>query len=247
MNAMNSQSADRLMELKARLVVANRILYARGVVDAFGHVSHRHTEVADRFLMSRSLAPALVSRGDLQEIDFAGNVVGGSDGAPYLERHIHAAIYEMRPDVMSVVHSHSDCIIAFGISRQVRLKPVFHMAGFLCSEVPVFEIRDALGDATDLLVKDSETGRRLATTLGNAAAVLMRGHGSTVVGGSLEEAVYQAVYTEKNAEIQSRATRMGPIDYLTPQEAVAAATTNRGQIKRAYDLWAMEVSSERYA
>lgn len=221
----------------ADLVVANHILFHQGVVDGFGHVSLRHPGRADRFLLSRSMAPALVEAGDILCFDLDAEPVTPEAPPAYLERFIHAEIYRARPDVMAVVHSHSPAVVPFGVVGGVPLRPVCHMCGFLGRGAPVFEIRDTAGDATDLLIRDRRLGAALARSLGSAAAVLMRGHGSTVVGASLRQAVFRAVYTEVGARLQSEALRLGAVTYLTEGEAAAASASNDGQIGRAWDLW----------
>ena len=219
------------------LVTANHILFHEGVVDGFGHVSMRHPEAADRFLIARSMAPALVTAADVVELDFDAAPRAGETRRLYLERFIHAEIYRQRPDVGAVVHSHSQTLVQFGIVKNVRLQPVCHMCGFLGTGVPVFEIRDTAGSATDLLVRDPALGRALAASLGASTAVLMRGHGSTVVGDDVRQAVFRAVYLEKNAQIQAEALKLGEITALTPEEAAAADATNSAQIGRSWDLW----------
>src|SRR5882762_10338436 len=164
------------------LVDANRILYHFGVVDGFGHVSARHPGDASRFLISRSMAPALVTAADLMTIHLDGRPVSGNGPTPYLERFIHGEIYRARPDVVAVVHSHSAAIIPFSIVRDATLKPVSHMSGFIGDGAPVFEIRDTAGPNNDMLVRSPELGAALAKSLGGNNIVLMRGHGSTVVG-----------------------------------------------------------------
>jgi HCOMODA/2-hydroxy-3-carboxy-muconic semialdehyde decarboxylase len=119
----------------------------------------------------------------------------------------------------------------------VRLRPLWHMCGFLGDGAPVFEIRQAAGKGTDLLIRDRKLGAALARALGQSAAVLMRGHGATMVGASLRQAVFRAIYTEKGARIQAEALRLGPPTFLTAAEAAAAASTNDSQIGRAWDLW----------
>ncbi len=161
------------------LVDANHILYDQRVVDGFGHVSVRHPEHWDRFLISRSMAPALVTAADIMEIDLDGRPIAMNAPASYLERFIHGGIYRARPDVVAIVHSHSPAIIPFGIVPGATLKPVSHMGGFLAQGAPVFEIRDTAGPASDMLVKTPELGRALAQSLGAHSIVLMRGHGST--------------------------------------------------------------------
>ena len=226
------------------LVLANRILYARGVVDGFGHVSVRDPADPERFLLARNMAPALVTKGDIMTFALDGTPVD-DDRQPYLERFIHGSIYRARADVGAVVHSHSAAVIPFGIAAGVQLKPVFHMASFLLGAVPVWEIRDAVGADNDMLVRDAATGDTLAQNLGDGVAVLMRGHGSTTVGRDVREAVFRAYYTEVNARLQSEAMRLGPVQYLSEREAQRSAISNAGQIARAWELWGREVTLQR--
>jgi ribulose-5-phosphate 4-epimerase/fuculose-1-phosphate aldolase len=222
------------------LVTANHILFRQRVVDGFGHVSLRDPARADRFWMARRMAPRLVSAADILPFDLDGNVIAPDQRPIYLERFIHGEIYRVRPDVMSVVHSHSPAVIPFGIVRGLALRPVWHMSGFLGAGAPVFEIRDHAGAATDLLIRNRRLGASLAHTLGDSAVVLMRGHGATVVGGSLRRAVFRAVYAELNASLLAEALRLGPVTYLTPDEAQTSAATIDGQIDRAWTLWATD-------
>jgi len=219
------------------LVDANHILFDQNVVDGFGHVSARHPERPDRFFLSRSMAPALVRAGDVLEFDSDGAAVQPDGRRVYLERFIHSEVYRARPDVAAIVHGHSASVIPFGVVRGVRLGAVCHMCGFLGAGAPVFEIRDFAGDGSDLLIRDRALGAALAGSLQGAAAVLMRGHGVTVVGSTLRQAVFRAVYTEVGARLQAEASRLGPVTFLTPAEAAAAARTNDAQIDRAWELW----------
>ncbi|GGF11404.1 class II aldolase [Aliidongia dinghuensis] len=219
------------------LVAANHILFHEGVVDGFGHVSARHPGRADRFLLARSMAPAQVQAADILEFDLGGTLVDPNGPRPYLERFIHGEIYRARPDVMAVVHSHSPAVVPFGVVPEAPLRPICHMSGFLAEAVPVFEIRDTAGPATDMLIRTPALGVALAERLGPAAVVLMRGHGSTVVGNTIRQAVFRAVYTEVNARLQADALRLGPPVFLTAEEAAAASATNDGQIDRAWNLW----------
>jgi ribulose-5-phosphate 4-epimerase/fuculose-1-phosphate aldolase len=220
------------------LVDANHVLFHQGVVDGFGHVSVRDPAHSDRFLLARSMAPALVERADVMRFDLDGNAAGDAR-TPYLERFIHGEIYRVRPDVNAIVHSHSLGVIPFGVASGTRLRAICHMSGFLGAATPVFEIRTAVGAASDLLIRDRRLGAALARSLGSNAAVLMRGHGSTVVGTSVRQAVFRAVYTEINARLQSEALRLGRVTYLTDQEAELASATNDSQINRAWELWKM--------
>jgi HCOMODA/2-hydroxy-3-carboxy-muconic semialdehyde decarboxylase len=225
------------------LVSANHILFKEGVVDGFGHVSVRNERDPERFLLSRSIAPATVTARDVMEFGMDGEPINARGRSPYLERYIHSEIYRARPDVMAVVHSHSPALIPFGITG-TRLKPVFHMSGFLGQATPIFEIRDAGGPATDLLIRDRDLGAALARALGAAPFALMRGHGSVAVGATLKQVVYRAIYAEVNARLQSEALRLGAINYLNDAEAASASRTMDGVIDRPWALWKARVKSK---
>ena len=218
------------------LVCANHILFQEGVVDGFGHVSVRDERDPERFLLSRSIAPATVTARDVMEFGMDGEPLNPRGRKPYLERTIHSEIYRARRDVVAVVHSHSPALIPFGVTG-MSLRPVFHMSGFLGSATPIFEIREAGGPATDMLIRDRKLGAALARALGAAPFALMRGHGSVAVGATLKQVVYRAIYAEVNARLQSEALRLGTITFLNEQGAANAARTNDGVIDRPWELW----------
>jgi len=228
-------------ELIENLVAANRILAAYGVLDGFGHVSVRHNLDPDRFLISRSLAPELVTADDILEYDLNGDAVDLQGRAQYSERYIHAAIYKARPDVHAVVHNHSPSIIPFSVS-DVKLRPVYHMAAFMKDGLPVFDVRAESG-ITDMLVSSPDRAAPLAVVLADSNAVLMRGHGIAVVGPTVLHAVARSVYTEINAARQLDAIRLGgEVTYLDPLEAQAMLDggEHRGYT-RPWELWKRNV------
>lgn len=226
------------------LVIANKILYQQGVVDGFGHVSVRHDRDPDRFVMARSVAPFLVTADDLIEYTLDGQPVNLEGRDQYSERFIHAEIYRMRPDVQAIVHNHSPNVVPFGVSS-VPLQPVYHMAPFIADGVPVFDLRTDFG-MTDMLINNPERGRALALTLGNHAAVLIRGHGAAVVGPALPFAVGRSIYLEMNAKIQLQAMSLGgSVTYLDPAEgqAMLDAGENRGY-ERPWQMWKSQAAGE---
>jgi ribulose-5-phosphate 4-epimerase/fuculose-1-phosphate aldolase len=218
------------------LVAASRVLADLGVVDGFGHVSVRHDKDPNRYLMSRSMAPALVKAEDILEFDLDSTAVDARGQAVFLERFIHGEIYKARPDVKAVVHSHSPSVIPFGVSK-TRLQPIYHMSSFMGLDVPVFEIRDVEGPASDLLVRNQKLGAALSKVLGDKTVALMRGHGSVTVGTSLPQVVFRAYYAEMNARLQSEAIKLGAVTYLTREEAAASARTNDALVMRPWELW----------
>jgi ribulose-5-phosphate 4-epimerase/fuculose-1-phosphate aldolase len=224
------------------LAAASRILARQGVVDAFGHVSLRHPEAPDRFLMSRSLAPALVVPEDIMEFTLDGEPCDPRGRGVFLERFIHGEIYRARPDVRSLVHSHSLAVIPFGLV-QVPMRAMYHNAAFLAEGVPVFDIAEEFGP-TDMLVNSPDKGRALARALGQRAVVLMRGHGSVAVASGLEAAIFRAIMTENNAKLQTQAMMLsqgGPVAALSPEEGRLADEVNLKVIGRPWDYWKRQI------
>jgi ribulose-5-phosphate 4-epimerase/fuculose-1-phosphate aldolase len=222
------------------IVIGSRVLADFGVLDGFGHVSARHPTNPNHFLMSRSLAPALVSADDIMEFDLDGNPVDARGRTVFLERFIHSEIYKARPDVMSVVHTHSPGVIPFSVTK-VPLRAMFHNPSFLAVGVPVWDIRKDFGE-TDMLVSNPALGKSLAQTLGDKPVVLMRGHGDVTVGPSVKMAVFRAYYTDVNAKLQSQAIALGgEVNYLTPGEGEKADKINFIVLDRIWNLWKMRI------
>ncbi len=221
------------------LVAANRTLARLNVLDAFGHVSVRDPRNPRRYLISRSIAPESVTAGDILLLDLDSQTVDPKDDGKllYRERFIHGEIYKARPDVNAVVHSHSPTVVPFTVTR-AKLRPLLHNAGFLGLGVPLFEIRKSVGDGTDLMILTPNLGKDLAKRLGpDAAVVLMRGHGDSVVGLSLPNAVFRAYYTEINARQQLAAITIGgPINFMTRAEAL---TSNDAMLRASARPWAL--------
>lgn len=200
------------------LVIANRLLAREGILDAFGHVSVRHPEDPQRFIMSWARAPELVETEDLLEFGLDGEPIDAMGRFPYLERYIHAAAYADRPDVMAICHNHTASILPFGISKTARLRPVIHSAAVLGGEAPVWDIADEFGRNTNMLVVNMQQGHSLAHTLGAGRIVLMRGHGSVVVGGTIPAVVSACINMDKNAKVQLQAMQLGEYVPLAPGE-----------------------------
>jgi ribulose-5-phosphate 4-epimerase/fuculose-1-phosphate aldolase len=228
--------------LITELVIANRILANEDVVDAYGHVSVRNPEAPERFFLAHSKSPALVEAGDIVEHSAAGQAYKSEQRPLYLERFIHAAIYEARPDVMAVVHAHAEDVLPFSITK-AALRPVIHSGAFIGAEVPVWDIAERFGDRTNLLVTNLEQGRDLAKALGERNVALMRGHGFAAAARSLIDVVRMAVYLPRNARVQYKAMQMGPLKPLSTGEidARAAGTGYKPQspeTQRAWQYWA---------
>jgi ribulose-5-phosphate 4-epimerase/fuculose-1-phosphate aldolase len=218
------------------LVTANRILAREEVVDSFGHVSVRHPDRPDRYLLSRARAPDCIEVDDIMEFTLEGEAIDARDRKPYLERFIHGAIYEGRPDVQAVVHNHSPSVIPFGVTG-TKLKPLLHMCASIGHDVPVWDSQTKFGDTT-LLVENMEMGRDLVASLGPGRTGLMRGHGAVVVGPTLRQAVFISVYLELAAKLQMQAMPLGNVKYLTDGEVEKIINrTGPYTIDRAWENW----------
>ena len=226
-----AQPDPRLVE---DLVAANRILAREGVLDGWGHVSVRLSR--DRFLLSQAVPPALVKAEDLVEFGLDGKPIDGRARDLYSERFIHAEIYRVRPDVNAVVHNHAPPLIAFG-NTKVPMRPMYARSAFIGLGVPVSEIRDAAG-MTDMLIRSPALGRALAQTLADKPAVLMRGHGSTVVGPSIPRVVSRSIFLALNATLQQQAMVLGaPVTYLDAEETRLVEEREGHGLKRAWEAW----------
>lgn len=223
------------------LAAASRILADQGVFDSAGHCSMRHPNAPDRFLMSRSLAPALIQAGDIMEftLDCVACEARGRNG--FLERYLHGEIYRARPDVMAIAHSHSATVIPFGLVN-APMRAMYHNAAFLAAGVPVFDIREKFG-TTDIVVSTPEKGAALAEVLADKAVALLRAHGMVVVAPNLRAAVFRAVFTEVSARIQLQAAVLGgPLAALDRDEGELADKVNLATDTRAWELWKRRVS-----
>ncbi|CAK4000976.1 Hypothetical predicted protein [Lecanosticta acicola] len=240
-SALLRASKPPTKQLFSTLITANHILHHQNIVDAYGHISVRNPQNPATFFLSRSLAPALVSkREDIEEYYVENAEPVDKDASKgYAERFIHSEVYKMYSGVHSVVHAHNEATLPFGVSS-VPLRPVYHMAGVMGPQVPIYDISlhyRSSDELHSLLVTNSHLGEALAagfnpsTNFSKATSmiksylisqstkssppsfppnptVLMRGHGFTCIGTSIEESVYRAIYTCANARVQTTALLM---------------------------------------
>jgi ribulose-5-phosphate 4-epimerase/fuculose-1-phosphate aldolase len=218
------------------LVTANRILAREGVVDSFGHVSIRHPDRPDCYVLSRARAPECIEVDDLMEFTCDGTAIDAAGRTPYSERFIHGAVYDARPEVRAVVHHHSPSVIPFSVTK-AELSPVMHMCAGIGTRIPTWDSRASFGD-TNLLVTNREMATELAAALANRTVILMRGHGCVVAGLSLREVVFNSIYLQLNADLQMKASGLGDITFLSEGE-VAAVLRTRGSFtfERAWEFW----------
>ena len=231
-------------DLRRDLVIANHILAREGILDAFGHVSIRHPDDPRHFIMSWARAPEMIEGDDLMEFGPDGEPLKAEGRFPYLERFIHAAIYEQRSDVMAICHNHTASILPFSISRTTKLRPVIHTGAVIGGEVPVWDIADEFGSETNLLVVNMQQARSLARVLGNGPVALMRGHGSVVASVSVPAVVSACLNLDKNARVQMQAMQLGDYIPLAPGEVArpAVAPGQSAVPDRAWEAYVRRVT-----
>ncbi len=223
------------------LVTANHILANEQVVDAYGHISFRHPEDPERYLLSRARAPELIEVQDIIEYRLDGDAIQERDQRPYSERMIHGAIYEQRADVNVVIHNHSYEVIPFA-STGTPLRPVTHTCAPIGSDIPIWDMRKNFGE-TNHLVVTMEQGRDLANTLGDRSIALMKRHGCVVAGATVEETVMKSIYLQVNAKLQLQTMQIGTPDYLTESEIEQCTAMQQAPISldRAWEVWCRRV------
>jgi HCOMODA/2-hydroxy-3-carboxy-muconic semialdehyde decarboxylase len=234
--------ANTLSEARRELALANRIVANEGVLDAYGHVSMRHPDDPGRYLLSRSLAPELVTPDDLIEYDLDSRPVRDTNIAQYSERVIHGEIYKKRPDVMSVCHHHAPAFMPL-LATCTDYVPVFALGSIGGSKPPFWDQRDEFGDTNLLVIKPAE-GASLARALGHHWMVLMNRHGVTVAGISVRECAYRSIVSCRNADFQVRAMAIGTLAQFSPRETELCAqiinvTTG---LTRSWEYWSMRVA-----
>jgi HCOMODA/2-hydroxy-3-carboxy-muconic semialdehyde decarboxylase len=226
------------------LVTANRILALTGVVDAFGHISARHPERDDRYIMSCSRAPEQVVHEDLVEFDLDGQPTSPESRPIYAERAIHSEVYRARPEVQSVCHNHAAATIPFGVTG-IAMRPIGHVAAPMGHMVPAWDIREQFGDS-DLLVTTSEVAQAMVAALGAGPTVVMSGHGATVATHSVRATVLTSVYMNENAKLLTTALLLNRdgVRYLSEGEVAAAAARQFSPLAldRAWNAWAARVA-----
>jgi HCOMODA/2-hydroxy-3-carboxy-muconic semialdehyde decarboxylase len=220
-----------------QLALANRIVAHEGVLDGFGHISVRHPEKPEHYLLARSRSPELIEPMDILEFNLDSEVLTPGDLLPYGECVIHGEILRARPDVNAVVHHHAPAILPFCVTDE-KLVPIMGLGATMGTTVPLWDSQDEFGD-TPMVLTTKEHGASLARTLGQNAMVLMRRHGATVVGASLQEVVFRSIHTHRNAELLLRAKALGTVTPLTRGETEQACdySLRERPMGRAWEYW----------
>ena len=223
---------DTLARLKQALCDGGRILSYKGLTESFGHISARFPG-QEKCLITTRGALAFVQPNEIEEVDFEGNKLTRHSvpGAPN-EVFLHTEIYRARPEVMAIARTQSPWCEVYGI-RLEPVRPVHDFGAMLMGETALFD-EPMLGDVKDI-------GKRAVKRLGKNHAILLRGNGNLVVGGSVEEAVVRAVFLDESAHLQYRAQVLGRkgVHYFSKHETEThgVALSRPDRIQRSWDNW----------
>lgn len=261
---LNNTQLTILAAMHRNFIDGCHILHYHGVLDAYGHLSFRHPFDPQVFVMSKSIAPGTISSPDDLIEYHVSNAEPLDPGSAkgFAERHIHSEVYKRHADVKAVVHSHAESVIPYTITG-VPLRPCYHMAGFLGlgekGSPAVYDAADFFldDDVPDMLVRNSHLGVALAACFDSGSVVtLMAAHGLTVIGEGIEEVVSRAIYTMKNASIQTAALTtqsafaaqsgqgpQGSLRFLSEKESRAATNMSKWSAQRPWKLWVREVEA----
>lgn len=241
-----STSSPAYSRMVRELVLANHILAFENVLDAYGHVSVRNPDDPASFLLSRSRSPEIVTEDDICNHNLTGEAPGIAPKTLYRERFIHGSIYEARPDVHAVIHSHADETLPFSISN-LPLQAVWVGASAIGARpVPVWDSHAEFGDCT-MLVENIEQGRSLSRSLADRTMVLMRGHGFAAAGTSLISLLRMVTAVPRNARaVLNTLQAGGTVTPLSDGEVVIRDLTDQSlpAAQRQWEYWCRKLGVE---
>ena len=237
---MSTTQPEAIASLKEKIAISTRILVRERLIGPFGHPSaripgtdliavlgHTHDDVKDL---------AETDPGDVVVMDLDGEVVDGSMDAPG-ERFMHTEIYRARSDVGAVIHAHPMHCIAFSMT-DAPLAPVWHLCTLFADGVPVYD--------SAVQIDNPKRGQAVAAALGDRKGILLKGHGLTVVGMSIEEATVSAVNLERSARLQIMAQGLGAVETIDRAELTDDLLTDGLTLEEythtQWDYWAMETA-----
>ena len=233
---------NALDEARYALALANRMVAHEGVLDGFGHISVRHPGNPERYLLSRSRSPELIEPADILEFSLDSELLTKGDFLPYGECVIHGEMYKARPDVIAVCHHHSAAILPFCVTG-VEMRPMNGLGSVMGATAPLWDSQDEFGD-TPMVLTTAEHGASLAKALGPHWMILMRRHGATVVGTTIQETVFRSIHSHRNAELQLRSLALGEITPLSKGEAAMANAYSLRErpMGRAWEYWMVRLT-----
>jgi len=215
---------------KSQVLMACKIFQSQGLFDGFGHVTMRLP--GDRVLSTPKMPPGKVSMRDFIILNLAGEKLDGI-GEVNGETPMHTAIYRARPDVNCILHYHPDELIAVSVSGQ-SIKVVANCGAWFYRGTPLYD--------SPILITNDALGEKVAATLEDRTALLLRGHGATVVADNIEELIKLGINLVKTARIQMMASALGTPKVHSEEESrtIVEGETKSNVIRRFVDYYLSE-------
>jgi ribulose-5-phosphate 4-epimerase/fuculose-1-phosphate aldolase len=197
---------DAVESVKQKIVLVCKVLQDQGAFDAYGHITARLTD--GKILSTPHIPPGKVSIRDIIVIDGDGKKLEGT-GEPNGETAMHTSIYKARPDVQCILHYHPDEVVVVAAAGQ-GIKVIANYGVDFYRGTPIYD--------SPLLIRTPQLGDKVAATLGNHNAVLLRGHGGTVVATDLDRLLRLGLNLVRSAKVQIMAASMGAIKTHSEEE-----------------------------
>jgi ribulose-5-phosphate 4-epimerase/fuculose-1-phosphate aldolase len=223
--------SDPLESLKEKMVLVCKALQKQRLLDGYGHVTSRLPD--GRILSTPHMPPGKVAVRDLIIIDGQGNKLEGA-GEPNGETPMHTSIYKARSDVQCILHYHPDELIIVAASGQ-EIKVIANCGVHFHRGTPIYD--------SPLLIRNHQLGDKVAATLADRAAVLLRGHGGTVVASDLDTLLRRGIDFVRSARIQIMAAPLGSIKTHSKDECeqMASGHERPNASRRHVDFYISEV------
>jgi ribulose-5-phosphate 4-epimerase/fuculose-1-phosphate aldolase len=222
---------EPLDALKDKIIMVAKVLQHQGVIDAYGHITARLS--GDKILSTPHIPPGKVAVRDLIILDADGKKLEGF-GDPNGETAMHTSIYKARRDVQCILHYHPDELVAVAASGQ-EIKVIANCSVPFHRGTPIYD--------SPVLIRNSSLGDKVAQTLGDKVAVLLRGHGGTVVAGGLDQLLRYGLDLVHAAKIQIMAAPLGSVKVHSKEEceSMTRVETRPDAHRRFVDYYVSEV------
>jgi len=222
---------EPLDALKDKMLMVAKVLQHQGVIDGYGHVTARLLD--NRILSTPHMPPGKIAVRDLIILDADGKKLDGF-GEPNGETAMHTSIYKARADVQCILHYHADEVIAVAATGQ-EIKVIANCGVQFYRGTPIYD--------SPVLIRNESLGDKVAQTLGDKVAVLLRGHGGTVVATNLNQLLRLGLDLVRSARLQIMAAPLGPVKVHSKEEceAMTRIETRPDVHRRFIDYYVSEV------
>lgn len=227
-------------EIKELVAKVNRMLYMEGHVAYSGHVSMRHPEDDTVYINAQKASRGEVLPEDIVEIDLENTPVDSDAPRPPSESEIHTSIYRNRDEITACLHTHPQTLTLYGITG-TDVQPVSQRGSVLAEgQVPIL---NRPGKITE-----KEHSRLMLETMGEQKQLLIKNHGAVICDETVVRAFTRAIYLEKNAEWQCRASDLGTPNPMTQEEVkrVYEGNWKKSSIEKFWNFFSWKAGENGY-